>query len=101
MKYIKKFEGYFGGTHLGNDQVNTDSAVIKNVTGEPEEYSSDDEYETTSIWTDRLLNWCKGHGIDYNLLNKQDISNILDELGSQAFKKMLIPKILQEIKDLD
>ncbi len=48
MKNLKKYENFFGGTHLGSDQVNTDSNVVRNNTFEPDEYSDEfiDDVET-------------------------------------------------------
>jgi hypothetical protein len=48
MNKLKKYEGFFGGTHLGGDQVNTDSSHVRNVTGEPDNYSDEiiDDVET-------------------------------------------------------
>jgi hypothetical protein len=48
MKKLKKYENFFGGTHLGPDQVNTDSNVVRNNTFEPDEYSDEfiDDVET-------------------------------------------------------
>jgi regulator of replication initiation timing len=41
MNKLKKYENFFGGTHLGSDQVNTDSTSIRNVTEEPDRYSTE------------------------------------------------------------
>jgi hypothetical protein len=51
MKNLKKYENFFGGTHLGSDQVNTDSRVVRNNTFEPDEYSTEtiNDIETIKI----------------------------------------------------
>jgi hypothetical protein len=51
MKKIKTYEGFFGGTHLGSDQVNTDSSVVINNTFEPDEFSNEitDDLESLKI----------------------------------------------------
>ena len=41
MNKIKKYESFFGETHLGSDQVNTDSSVVRNSTFTPDEYSDE------------------------------------------------------------
>ena len=48
MRKIKTYENFFGGTHLGSDQVNTDSAVVRNNTSQPDEFSKEfiDDVET-------------------------------------------------------
>jgi len=101
MKYLNKFEGYFGGTHLGNDQVNNDSAVVKNVTKQPEEYADNKETKTTTIWTDKVVNYCNNRGLNPKELSRSAISNILDTLGAPAFKDMVIPQTYQEIKEME
>ena len=100
MKYLKKFEGFFGGTHLGSDQVNTDSAVVKNVTGKPEEYANEEIPNTLSIWTDKVVNYCNNRGLNPKQLSRSAISNILDRVGGPALKDIVIPKIYQEIKEM-
>jgi hypothetical protein len=51
MKNLKKYENFFGGTHLGSDQVNTDSRVVRNNTYKPDEYSTEtiNDIETIKI----------------------------------------------------
>ena len=51
MKNLKKYENFFGGTHLGSDQVNTDSNVVRNNTYKPDEYSTEtiNDIETIKI----------------------------------------------------
>ena len=51
MKKLKKYENFFGGTHLGSDQVNTDSRVVRNNTYKPDEYSTEtiNDIETIKI----------------------------------------------------
>jgi hypothetical protein len=51
MKKLKKYENFFGGTHLGSDQVNTDSNVVRNNTYKPDEYSTEtiNDIETIKI----------------------------------------------------
>jgi hypothetical protein len=39
MRKLKTYENFFGGTHLGSDQVNNDSSVVRNNTFTPDEYS--------------------------------------------------------------
>lgn len=41
MKKLKTYENFFGGTHLGSNQVNTDSSVVRNNTFEPDEFSNE------------------------------------------------------------
>lgn len=41
MKKLKTYENFFGGTHLGSDQVNTDSSVVRDNTSTPDEYSAE------------------------------------------------------------
>lgn len=41
MNKLKTYENFFGGTHLGSDQVNTDSSVVRNNTSTPDEYSAE------------------------------------------------------------
>lgn len=41
MNKLKTYENFFGGTHLGSDQVNTDSSVVRNNTSTPDEYSDE------------------------------------------------------------
>jgi hypothetical protein len=51
MRNLKKYENFFGGTHLGSDQVNTDSRVVRNNTYKPDEYSTEtiNDIETIKI----------------------------------------------------
>jgi hypothetical protein len=51
MRSLKKYENFFGGTHLGSDQVNTDSRVVRNNTYKPDEYSTEtiNDIETIKI----------------------------------------------------
>jgi len=41
MNKLKTYENFFGGTHLGSDQVNTDSSVVRDNTSTPDEYSAE------------------------------------------------------------
>lgn len=41
MNKLKTYENFFGGTHLGSDQVNTDSSVVRDNTSTPDEYSDE------------------------------------------------------------
>lgn len=41
MNKLKTYENFFGGTHLGSDQINTDSSVVRNSTFTPDEYSDE------------------------------------------------------------
>ena len=41
MNKLKTYEGFFGGTHLGQDQVNTDTSIVRDVTNEPDSYSDE------------------------------------------------------------
>ena len=41
MNKLKTYEDFFGGTHLGSDQVNTDSSVVRDNTSTPDEYSDE------------------------------------------------------------
>ena len=65
MKKLKKYENFFGGTHLGPDQVNTDSAHVRNINQQPDEFST----EIISNISD-----LKGEIID--LLDKEDFDVI-------------------------
>jgi hypothetical protein len=57
MGNIKSYENFFGGTHLGSDQVNNDSSVVRNNTFEPDKFSSEitDDVETLKNNIIRLL----------------------------------------------
>ena len=52
MKNLKKYENFFGGTHLGSDQINTDSSVVRNNTSTPDEYSDDFINEVQNLKSD-------------------------------------------------
>ena len=54
MKNLKKYENFFGGTHLGSDQVNTDSNVVRNNTYKPDEYSTETINDIETIKLDIL-----------------------------------------------
>lgn len=52
MKNLKKYENFFGGTHLGSDQVNTDSNVVRNNTYKPDEYSTETINDVETLKSD-------------------------------------------------
>lgn len=52
MEKIKTYENFFGGTHLGSDQVNTDSSVVRNNTFEPDEFSNEVTNDVESLKSD-------------------------------------------------
>ena len=55
MRNLKKYENFFGGTHLGSDQVNTDSRVVRNNTYKPDEYSTETINDIETIKIDILI----------------------------------------------
>lgn len=65
MNKLKKYENFFGGTHLGPDQVNTDSAVVRNVTEEPDSYSVEIIDDVAEIKNDIIA-----------LLEENDFTNV-------------------------
>lgn len=46
MKKIKTYESFFGGTHLGSDNINNDSSIVRNVSLPVESFSDDLEEDT-------------------------------------------------------
>ena len=105
MKHLKRFEGFFGGTHLGNDQVNNTSATVRDINFPPDEYNDDpkEEEKNTTIWTDKVVNWCKNNNVDYKVLSRSGISNILSKMGCSPgiVLDMISNKTWNEIKDID
>lgn len=52
MEKIKTYENFFGGTHLGSDQVNNDSSVVRDNTFEPDEFSNEVTNDVESLKID-------------------------------------------------
>lgn len=54
MRKLKTYEGFINGTHLGSDQVNTDSSIVTNVDVKPDEFEDEftdnEEEETIEYW---------------------------------------------------
>jgi hypothetical protein len=73
MKKIKTFETFFGGTHLGSDQVNVDSSVIRNNTSTPDHFSLETE---DTIIKSQIIDFIN----DCNLEDLKKIKNYLNTL---------------------
>lgn len=52
MKKLKRYESFLNGTHLGNDQVNTDSAHTRNISLLPDTYSDDEDEDFKEVIID-------------------------------------------------
>lgn len=73
MKKIKTFETFSGGTHLGSDQVNVDSSVIRNNTSTPDHFSLETE---DTIIKSQIIDFIN----DCNLEDLKKIKNYLNTL---------------------
>jgi hypothetical protein len=104
MKKLKKYESFFGGTKLGNQGANSNTADVKNVTGEPDHYNNDTpEVKKNTIWTDRVINWCKNQkweDSEINNISRTSVRFILKKTGCPE-DETVVEKTFREMNQLD